>query len=95
MVIAPTRELAAQIGSVAAPFLSVALPATMRHQLLTGGRSVAADVAAVTKEGLNIIVGTPGRIDTILTRCQTQLQLSHFKVSEAGRKGRRKIGVRE
>ena len=95
MVIAPTRELAAQIGSVAAPFLSAALPATMRHQLLTGGRSVVADVAAVTKEGVNIIVGTPGRIDTILTRCQAQLQLSHFKVREAWRRGVSTTGARE
>jgi ATP-dependent RNA helicase DDX55/SPB4 len=66
LVIAPTRELARQTHDVAAHLCkhcSLADPL-----LLVGGRPVPVDVESFASLGSDIVVGTPGRIEDILSR---------------------------
>jgi ATP-dependent RNA helicase DDX55/SPB4 len=66
LVIAPTRELARQTHDVAAHLCkhcSLADPL-----LLVGGRPVSVDVESFASLGSDIVVGTPGRIEDILSR---------------------------
>eukprot|EP00898_Chlorokybus_atmophyticus_P003812 jgi/Chlat1/4431/Chrsp29S00326 len=66
MIISPTRELALQIFAVLQLFLTER--PNLRAMLLVGGTEVAADVARFQSNGANILVGTPGRLDDVLTR---------------------------
>lgn len=66
IIISPTRELASQIYHVIEPFVST-LP-NLRCMLLVGGTDVAADLKKLKEDGVNIIVGTPGRLDDIMER---------------------------
>ncbi|GJP76646.1 hypothetical protein CLOP_g7060 [Closterium sp. NIES-67] len=79
LIISPTRELAAQIQAVAEPFLSAALP-SLRCVLLTGGHAVGVDVARISEDGANVIIGTPGRIDDVLSRPNCGLDLRTLEV---------------
>ncbi|CAI5535211.1 unnamed protein product [Closterium sp. Naga37s-1] len=79
LIISPTRELAAQIHAVAEPFLSAALP-NLRCMLLTGGHAVGVDVARISEDGANVIIGTPGRIDDVLSRPNCGLDLRALEV---------------
>ncbi len=70
LVISPTRELARQTYQVAKDLCRYAsLPEPL---LLVGGgsghRPVAADLDTFAKTGSDIVIGTPGRIDDILSR---------------------------
>jgi ATP-dependent RNA helicase DDX55/SPB4 len=70
LVISPTRELAKQTYDVAKDLCRFAsLPVPL---LLVGGgsghRPVAADLETFAKEGSDIVIGTPGRIEDILSR---------------------------
>ncbi len=70
LVISPTRELAKQTFIVAKDLCRFAsLPEPL---LLVGGggghRPVAGDLETFGKNGSDIVIGTPGRIDDILTR---------------------------
>eukprot|EP00803_Ostreobium_quekettii_P000918 evm.model.scf_621EXC.6 EVM.evm.TU.scf_621EXC.6 scf_621EXC:66270-74354(-) len=67
IVISPTRELAQQIFEVMVPFVD-SIP-DLKAALLIGGTDTAKDVASISKEGANILVGTPGRIEDILCKC--------------------------
>ncbi len=64
LIISPTRELATQISEVLQHFLD-RVP-TLSQQLFIGGNNIAADIAKFEKEGGNIIIGTPGRIEDLL-----------------------------
>ena len=62
-----------QIYHVANPFVS-AIP-NIRLMLLVGGSDVAVDLKKVNENGVNIIVGTPGRIADIMERSSLELKL--------------------
>ena len=64
LIIAPTRELAIQIHDVIKA-LSVFLK--LKIHLCTGGTQVSEDKKAL-KEGVHIVVGTPGRIRDMMNR---------------------------
>ncbi len=74
LVIAPTRELANQVGAV---FARVGRPLGIRLATLTGGVAYGEQLKAL-RQGAHVIVGTPGRLNDHLTRgtldlsnCQT------------------------
>lgn len=74
LVIAPTRELANQVGAV---FARVGRPLGIRLATLTGGVAYGDQLRAL-RQGAQVIVGTPGRLNDHLTRgtldlsgCQT------------------------
>eukprot|EP00897_Mesotaenium_endlicherianum_P001756 jgi/Mesen1/1608/ME000134S00721 len=77
IVVSPTRELAAQIASVAAPFIGTVPGLT--SALLVGGTPVNADISRLAQEGANVLIGTPGRLDDILERA-TSLDLRQLEV---------------
>ncbi len=69
IVLSPTRELAQQICKVFQHFVPF-IPAekgSLRIAQCIGGRDVEQDVAAFKQSGANVIVATPGRLETILT----------------------------
>lgn len=66
LIISPTRELATQTSHVLNEFLSNIENIT---QMLTlGGNPIETDVKAFNKNGANILVATPGRLEDLLTR---------------------------
>jgi len=65
VIISPTRELAQQINEVLVNFLSRMTHLT--QQLFIGGTNINTDVEKFKNEGGNIIIGTPGRIEDLLT----------------------------
>ncbi|XP_022165066.1 probable ATP-dependent RNA helicase DDX55 homolog [Myzus persicae] len=66
LIISPTRELATQTSHVLAEFLKNIEGVT---QMLTlGGNPIETDVKAFNKNGANILVATPGRLEDLLTR---------------------------
>jgi len=74
LAIAPTRELATQVGAV---FARVGRPLGVRVATLTGGVAYGEQLKAL-RQGAHVIVGTPGRLNDHLTRgtlnlstCQT------------------------
>ena len=80
LVISPTRELARQTFLVAKELCRFAsLPEPL---LLMGGggghRPVAGDLETFKKTGSDIVIGTPGRIDDILTR-YSDLQMNELE----------------
>lgn len=77
MIISPTRELSSQIYSVAQPFIAT-LPG-FRSVLLVGGTDVAADVKRIEEEGVNLLIGTPGRLFDIMDRVEI-LNFKSFEV---------------
>eukprot|EP00557_Chaetoceros_sp_GSL56_P004150 CAMPEP_0176488854 /NCGR_PEP_ID=MMETSP0200_2-20121128/6950_1 /TAXON_ID=947934 /ORGANISM="Chaetoceros sp., Strain GSL56" /LENGTH=701 /DNA_ID=CAMNT_0017885903 /DNA_START=32 /DNA_END=2137 /DNA_ORIENTATION=+ len=70
LVISPTRELARQTYDIAKDLCRFA--SLTEPLLLVGGggghRPVTADLDAFSKAGSDIVIGTPGRIDDILSR---------------------------
>jgi ATP-dependent RNA helicase DDX55/SPB4 len=76
LIIAPTRELALQIATVAKPFLESVPGCTLTTAI--GGTDVAQDVSAL-KQGAGCIIGTPGRVDDIFMR-MPGLSFKHFEV---------------
>ena len=80
LVISPTRELARQTFNVAKDLCRFAsLPEPL---LLVGGggghRPVTADLDTFAKSGSDIVIGTPGRIDDILSR-YSDLQMNELE----------------
>ncbi len=74
LVIAPTRELANQVGAV---YARVGRPLGIRLATLTGGVAYGEQLKAL-RQGAHVIVGTPGRLNDHLnrgtldlSRCQT------------------------
>lgn len=76
IVIAPTRELARQIGSIVDKFCAKVL---LKSVLLVGGTDVADDIRSCAN-GCNIIVATPGRLLDVITRHGGSLVLKHLEV---------------
>ncbi|KAK0157170.1 hypothetical protein PV327_011349 [Microctonus hyperodae] len=72
IIITPTRELATQISEVLDNFLHE-MP-SMKQVLLVGGTTVSEDISKL-KEGVNIIIATPGRLEDILTNDKKNLIL--------------------
>lgn len=72
IIISPTRELSLQIGEVLDKFL-VHIK-SLKQMLVIGGNSVQSDVDRFRKNGANIIVATPGRLEDLLN--QQSLNLS-------------------
>lgn len=80
LILSPTRELTQQLAGWIDKFL-VNEPLGQRIQswTLVGGRNSAYDVQRYQKEGANLIVSTPGRLNEVLDRCPllaTQLKKS-------------------
>nr|BAN21070.1 DEAD box ATP-dependent RNA helicase [Riptortus pedestris] len=72
LIISPTRELAVQTSVVLTKFLEhMADP--FIQALIIGGTNVNDEIEKLTREGANIIVCTPGRLDDILERGSTLL----------------------
>ncbi|XP_046415335.1 probable ATP-dependent RNA helicase DDX55 homolog [Neodiprion fabricii] len=79
IIVSPTRELATQINEVLANFL-IRIP-TLKQVLLVGGTTVDEDVIKL-KNGANIIVATPGRLEDILSNCKDINLASSVKALE-------------
>lgn len=89
IIISPTRELATQIHSVFAHFIS-SQPSTSTSVLpppllLIGGNPLPADIAAFYETGADILVGTPGRLEEFL--------LGSSSVGPKSRKNDTAVGV--
>lgn len=76
LVVAPTRELAAQIADVFRKFMP--FYPDLRHCLFVGGQPVVECVAEYEKLGGHIVIGTPGRILDMQHRCD----IINFKTLE-------------
>ena len=77
LIVSPTRELAQQTFKVLNTFASAVKLKTM---LLTGGTNVMEDVETLGSRVVDIIVGTPGRIDDIMSRAHHSLDYKRFEV---------------
>ena len=76
VIIAPTRELARQIGAIVEKFC---VKASLNSVLLVGGTNVAEDVLSCNA-GCNVIIATPGRLLDVLTRHGGSIVLKHLEV---------------
>ncbi len=75
IVIAPTRELAMQIAKEAE---KISVPLNAKVLTVYGGRSIEPQISALRSEGIQIVIGTPGRlIDHIHRR---SIDLSKIRV---------------
>ena len=82
VIIAPTRELAAQIAQVLAP-LGQAL--ALRLQTLCGGEALADQIAALANTP-QLVIATPGRLADLLAQQQLDLSaVTHLVLDEADR----------
>ncbi|XP_052902046.1 probable ATP-dependent RNA helicase DDX55 homolog [Anopheles moucheti] len=68
IIVSPTRELATQIHDVLSEFLCHEELSCFRQKMLIGGNAVEEDVLAILKEGANILVATPGRLQDLFER---------------------------
>lgn len=68
VIVSPTRELATQIHGVLSEFLSHEELACFRQKMVIGGNAVEEDVVAILKDGANILVATPGRLQDLFDR---------------------------
>lgn len=80
IIVAPTRELARQIGSIVEKFCE---KAALKSVLLVGGTDVSEDVRACVG-GCNVIVATPGRLLDVITRHGGSIVLKHLEVLGEG-----------
>ncbi|KAF9578061.1 ATP-dependent RNA helicase ddx55 [Lunasporangiospora selenospora] len=79
IVISPTRELATQISRVLSEFEPF-LP-TIRHQLLIGGEtSLEEDIATFREVHPDILIGTPGRLEDILSQKRGGVNVKELEV---------------
>ncbi|KAI4117608.1 MAG: hypothetical protein LQ345_002208 [Seirophora villosa] len=85
IIISPTRELAEQIGVEAG---KLTRNTGVIVQTAVGGSSKAAGLRAIKTQGCHILVGTPGRLNDILSDPHSQVRapdLSAFVLDEADR----------
>ncbi|KAG0221228.1 P-loop containing nucleoside triphosphate hydrolase protein [Mortierella sp. GBAus27b] len=79
IVISPTRELATQITKVLAEFEPY-LP-NIKHQLLIGGEtSLEEDIAAFQEIHPDILIGTPGRLEDMLSQKRGGVNVKELEV---------------
>jgi len=82
LVLAPTRELAAQIG---ASFSRYGRTTGLRHHVIFGGVGKGPQKRAL-RRGLDILVATPGRLLDLMGEGEVDLSgISHFVLDEADR----------
>ena len=82
LVLAPTRELAAQIGE---SFAAYGRGTGLRHAVIFGGVGQGPQVAAIRK-GIDILVATPGRLLDLMGQKLVDLgDISFFVLDEADR----------
>ena len=82
LILAPTRELAVQIGE---SFATYGAQLNLRHTVILGGVSHSSQQRALAK-GVDIIVATPGRLLDHVRQRQARLdRISHFVLDEADR----------
>lgn len=82
LILAPTRELAIQIGE---EFRAYGIQLHLRHAVIFGGVNQRPQVKAL-RQGIDILIATPGRLLDLMG--QRQLKLSHvefFVLDEADR----------
>lgn len=74
LIIAPTRELAVQIGEACKPYCS---DANLKHTVICGGVNDFHQIKAIEK-WVDILVATPGRLEDLIS--QWALKLSYVKI---------------
>ncbi|MFK7780447.1 MAG: DEAD/DEAH box helicase [Candidatus Gracilibacteria bacterium] len=74
LVIAPTRELAIQIGEAFAPYST---NTNMKHTVIYGGVNQFHQVKAIEK-GVDILIATPGRLEDLIS--QGIIKLSYVEI---------------
>ncbi|KAG0337808.1 ATP-dependent rRNA helicase spb4 [Podila humilis] len=83
IVISPTRELATQIQKVLSefePFFSDGSH-NIKHQLLIGGEtSLEEDIEAFSQISPDILIGTPGRLEDILSQKRSGINVKELEV---------------
>ena len=75
IVISPTRELATQTSEVLETFLNHDDLVHLKQKLIIGGNSIDEDVESLLREGAQILICTPGRLQDLLER-KGELNLS-------------------
>src|SRR3989338_7997581 len=82
LVLAPTRELAAQIGD---SFETYGQFLRFKHTVIFGGVGQGSQVNALSR-GVDIIVATPGRLLDLMNQCEVSLKdIEFFVLDEADR----------
>ncbi len=82
LVLAPTRELAAQIGD---SFATYGQFLKFKHTVIFGGVGQGSQVNAISR-GVDIIVATPGRLLDLMNQCEVSLKdIEFFVLDEADR----------
>ena len=82
LVLAPTRELAAQIGE---SFTAYGQFLKFKHTVIFGGVGQGPQVNAISR-GVDIIVATPGRLLDLMNQCEVSLKdIEFFVLDEADR----------
>ncbi|MBI5002005.1 DEAD/DEAH box helicase [Candidatus Woesearchaeota archaeon] len=82
LVLAPTRELAAQIGE---SFTAYGQFLRFKHTVIFGGVGQGPQVNAISR-GVDIIVATPGRLLDLMNQCEVSLKdIEFFVLDEADR----------
>ena len=82
LVLAPTRELAAQIGE---SFTAYGQFLKFKHTVIFGGVSQGSQVNALSR-GVDIVVATPGRLLDLMNQCEISLKdVEFFVLDEADR----------
>ena len=80
LVLAPTRELVAQIDESLAPFKPIA---KCTSQIIVGGVGQGPQVKAINR-GLDIAIATPGRLDDLMRQGEVDLsQIETVVIDEA------------
>lgn len=82
LILAPTRELAAQIGDSVRTYGRFV---SIRHAVIFGGVNQASQVRAL-REGIDILVATPGRLLDLMQQGHVHLDgVEHFVLDEVDR----------
>jgi ATP-dependent RNA helicase RhlE len=82
LILAPTRELAAQIGERARAY---GHHLGLRHAVVFGGVGFGPQIAALTR-GVDVLIATPGRLLDLIARGRLRLDhVSHLVLDEADR----------
>lgn len=83
VVLEPTRELANQVSDELAKFKRFLAEPEVTHELVIGG-SASKQLAAALERGVNIVVGTPGRLaDLVASGAVSLAECRYFVLDEA------------